>query len=145
MTIFEELRSDHDKQRTLLDILMETHGDEESRKDAFTQLKQQLENHARAEERYFYAPLIEHDETIEMTRHGIAEHHEMDELVEELEGISMSSPGWIAVLKKLDHQVRHHLEDEEQGFFQQAGKVLTEHDKSSLGRDYRQAMQESGL
>lgn len=51
MTIFEELRIDHDKQRELLDILMDTSGNEETREDNFKLLKRQLEQHAIAEER----------------------------------------------------------------------------------------------
>lgn len=145
MTIFEELRVDHDKQRELLDILMDTSGDEETREDNFKLLKRQLEQHAIAEERHFYKPLIDHDSTIDMSRHGIAEHHEIEELVEALEETDMSSPAWLATLKKLDHKVRHHFEDEEQGFFQQAGKILGEADKARLARAYRDDMKASGL
>ncbi|RUO33196.1 hemerythrin domain-containing protein [Aliidiomarina soli] len=145
MTIFEELRLDHDKQRHLLDKLMQTSGDEEERKEGFIQLKRQLEQHAVAEERFFYKPLIDHDSTVELSRHGMAEHHEIDELVEELEATDMSSSAWIAILKKLDHKVRHHLEDEEQGFFQQAGKVLAERDKTHLAKEYRQSMENEGI
>ena len=32
-TIFERLREDHDKHRTLLDICAKTHGDSEGRKE----------------------------------------------------------------------------------------------------------------
>ena len=41
--------------------------------------------------------------TQEPSRHGIAEHHEMDELVEKLEDTEASSPAWIAVTKALYH------------------------------------------
>ncbi|MGM0430305.1 MAG: hemerythrin domain-containing protein [Pseudomonadota bacterium] len=145
MTIFEELRVDHDKQRKLLELLLETTGEEPERKQYYQQLKLQLEQHAAAEERYFYNPLIEDDDTIEMSRHGIAEHHEIDELIETLEQTEMSSPGWLQHFKNLKHKVLHHLEDEEQGFFQRAGKVLSESEKSNLGSDYRNMMQEKGL
>ncbi|WP_278356590.1 hemerythrin domain-containing protein [Idiomarina abyssalis] len=145
MTIFEELRVDHDKQRKLLELLLETTGEAPEREQYYQQLKLQLEQHAAAEERYFYNPLIKDNDTIEMSRHGIAEHHEIDELIETLEQTEMSSPAWLQHFKNLKHKVLHHLEDEEQGFFQRAGKVLSESEKSGLGSDYRNMMKEKGL
>ncbi|MCA1767607.1 MAG: hemerythrin domain-containing protein [Idiomarina sp.] len=145
MTIFEELRVDHDKQRKLINLLSETSGDEPERKQYYQQLKIQLEQHAAAEERYFYNPLIDDDSTIALSRHGIAEHHEIDELIETLEQTDMSSPAWLQHFKNLQHKVLHHLEDEEQVFFQQAGKALKETEKDRLGNDYRSMMKEKGL
>lgn len=145
MTIFEELRVDHDKQRALIEQLEQTHGDEEERRDRFAQLKVQLKHHATEEERFFYAPLIEHDATVEMSRHGIAEHHQLDELLEELEEMDMASSGWALRFKALKDKVLHHFEDEEQGFFQQAGKIFNDQQKTSLGKEYRQAMRDNGI
>lgn len=145
MTIFEELRVDHDKQRKLIERLESTQGDEAERRDQFSQLKLQLKHHATAEERHFYAPLIEHDATVDMSRHGIAEHHELDELIADLEAMDMSSPGWLQRFKTLKDKVLHHFEDEEEGFFQRAGKVLSEQQKGNLGKAYRTEMSEHGL
>lgn len=145
MTIFEELRADHDKQRALIDELQQTHGDEAARRDRFAQLKVQLKYHATAEERHFYAPLIEHDATVGMSRHGIAEHHEMDELIAELEEMEMSSPGWAQRFKALKEKALHHYEDEEHSFFQQAGKIFSDQEKVSLGKAYREEMIKNGV
>lgn len=136
MNIFEALRTSHATQRSLADALIKTTGDSKERDLIFRELKDELAAHAAAEERFFYVPLIAHDMTQEPSRHGIAEHHEMDELVEKLQETEFSSPAWIAVAKELHHKVYHHLEDEEQGIFQLAGKVLTEAEKLSLARDY---------
>ena len=59
MEIFQALRKDHEKQRLLMKILVETSGDTESRREYFTELKEQLNQHAIAEERHFYSPLME--------------------------------------------------------------------------------------
>jgi Hemerythrin HHE cation binding domain len=136
MNIFEALRHSHVTQRTLADQLLETSGDSRERDTLFKQLKIELAAHAAAEERCFYVPLIAHDMTQEPSRHGIAEHHEMDELVETLEETDYSSPRWLVVAKALHHKIYHHLEDEEQGIFQLAGKVLTDAQKLSLAKDY---------
>ena len=68
-------------------------------------------------------------------RHGMAEHHEMDELVDALNKIELSSPGWLPNFRKLRDKVFHHLEDEEHAIFQLAGKVLPEREKTAQRRD----------
>ncbi|HAD98757.1 MAG TPA: hemerythrin [Cryomorphaceae bacterium] len=143
MNIFESLREDHQKQRTLVDILVKTHGDSEGRDEIFQKLKHELQIHADAEERYFYKPLIDSDLTQEKARHSIAEHHEMDELIEELENTDYSSPHWVAVAKKLHERVHHHLDEEEHEVFQMAGKALNETQKTTLGQNYRKAIEEN--
>ncbi|MDB5964264.1 MAG: hemerythrin protein [Polaromonas sp.] len=136
MNIFEALRLSHDTQRALADSLIATSGDSPERDLLFRELKLELAAHAAAEERFFYVPLIAHDMTQEPSRHGIAEHHQMDKLVETLENTDASSPGWLVAAKALHHKVYHHLKDEEQGVFQLAGKVLSEAEKLSLAKDY---------
>ncbi|WP_148861052.1 hemerythrin domain-containing protein [Marinobacter fonticola] len=142
MNIFEALREDHDKQRTLIDLLCKTEGDSEGREELFGKVKAELARHAAAEERHFYVPLMKDDHTQEKARHSIAEHHEMDEMIEELESTDMSSPHWLAVAKQLQDQLHHHLDEEEQEVFQQAGKVLPEEQKASLANQYRKHMEE---
>lgn len=136
MNIFEALRISHAAQRTLADQLIQTQGDTPERDSIFSQLKLELAAHAAAEERFFYVPLIAHDLTQEPSRHGIAEHHQMDKLVEELQTTQRSSPAWLVAAKALHHKIYHHLEDEEHSVFQLAGKVLGEAEKLSLARDY---------
>jgi hypothetical protein len=136
MNIFEALRISHETQRALATQILGTKGDSPDRNRLFRDLKHELAAHAAAEERCFYSPLIAFDETMAQARHGMAEHHEMDELVDELNKMEFSSSGWIAHFQKLHDKVYHHLEDEEHAIFQLAGKVLTEAMKNSLAKDY---------
>ncbi|MBH0021198.1 hemerythrin domain-containing protein [Pseudoalteromonas sp. SWXJ133] len=140
MNIFEALRHDHDKQRELVDALIQTHGDTEQRHTLMDELKTELEQHAKFEERYFYNPLMFDDLTHEKARHSVAEHHEIDELIEQLEDTKMSSSAWLVAAKKLHHLVHHHLSEEEHEVFQLAGKALTEGQKQSLAKQYNDAM-----
>lgn len=145
-TLFEALRESHDLQRTLLKNVLATSGDSAERQAFFDQLKTELSAHALSEERHFYAPLMKTDTGIDMSRHAIAEHHEMDELVEELEDADPASAAWLPLARKLEHKVLHHLEDEEHGFFQMAGKLLDDNQKNALCKayleDYEKAKQE---
>ena len=136
MNIFEALRVSHATQRLPADQLIRTQGASPERDALFKELRRELAAHAAAEERFFYVPLIAHDMTQEPSRHGIAEHHQMDTLVAELEATERSSPGWLATARALHEKIHHHLRDEEQGIFQLAGKVLGEAEKLSLAQDY---------
>lgn len=142
MNIFEALRKDHDTQRDIVDKLVETSGDSEERDELFQAIKKELKSHAAAEERCFYIPLMKHDMTLEKSRHSVAEHHEIDEMIEKLEETDYSSPGWLVEAKNLQHRVHHHLEEEEQEVFQMGGKVLTDAQKSDLAGEYQTEMDE---
>ncbi|MDE0599037.1 MAG: hemerythrin domain-containing protein [Dokdonia donghaensis] len=142
MNIFEAIRNDHDIQRDLCDRLTSTSGNSSDRKQLWKALKEELEIHADAEERHFYSPLIHNDMMQEHARHGIAEHHEMDELIEKIDDTDMDSPAWLTYAKQLCEKVEHHLEDEEHTFFQLAGKVLSENQKTDLATEYQDAMKE---
>ena len=136
MNIFEALRVSHDTQRALSARLLASDPQGPERHAIFLELKRELKAHETAEERCLYVPLFDHDATVNSSRHAIAEHHEMDEMVEDLEQQELNAPGWMAGARKLCEKVLHHLEEEETKFFQEAGKVLTEPQKLSLAKDY---------
>lgn len=142
MNIFEALREDHQTQRSLADILIKTSGDSDGRAEIFAKLKAELSAHAAAEERHFYVPLMRDDMTQEKARHSVAEHHELDEYIEELESTDPSSPAWLATAKKLHHRLNHHLDEEEQEVFQLAGRVLKDGQKTALADAYVEDMEE---
>lgn len=136
MNIFEALRASHETQRALSARLLASQADEGERLHVFLDLKQELLAHETAEERCFYVPLFQHDTTVDEARHAIAEHHEMDEMVEGLEALDPHSRDWLECAKKLCDKIEHHLSEEEHKFFQEAGKVLTEAQKLSLAKEY---------
>ena len=138
MNIFESIRKDHDTQRDLLDQLVNTSGDTKLRDNIYKKLKKELEVHADAEERHFYKPLISNDMMQEKARHGIAEHHEIDEI-----STDYDSSAWLKYAKDLKEKVEHHLEDEEHTFFQLAGKVFTQKQKEELATQYKTHMSEN--
>ena len=136
MNIFEALRESHEQQRNLANQLITTSGSSDERKELFDLLKNELYAHSVAEDRYLYIPLMFDDVGLDITRHALAEHHEMDELVEKLEETDMSNPSWLATAKQLSEKVHHHLKEEEHKFFQQAGKILEDAEKEILAKKY---------
>ena len=84
-----------------------------------------------------------HDAGIDLSRHAISEHHQLDELLESLEEADPATPSWLPLAKKLAEKVEHHLKEEEHRFFQMAGKLLTEKQKTALAADYRADYEEA--
>ena len=107
MTIFEALRKDHDIQRDLLARLVETHGDSDERDKLYQQVRAELHYHAAAEERALYIPMMSIDLTQEKARHSVAEHHEIDELLELLDETDYSATHWLTHACKINK--RHRL------------------------------------
>lgn len=126
MTVFERLREDHDKQRTLLDLVAKTQGASDGRDELFAKLKTELLAHAAAEEQVFYAQLMAHQHGTDIARHSVAEHKEMNDQLEALSQMSLSNPNWIRKFSSLKEAVEHHLEEEEREVFQIAGKHIDE-------------------
>lgn len=136
-TIYDALRASHERQRTLCTRMVRTRAtNPEARQAVLRELALELAAHAAAEERYLYAPILMHDMGLQPSRHALAEHHELDELVEALRALAPSGEPWGEKAKELAHQVRHHLKEEEHGFFQVSGKILTEAQKTRLAGQY---------
>lgn len=136
-TIFDALRESHEAQRSLCRKLMRSPPHSERRIEVFTALRIELAAHAAAEERYLYVPVLMHDAGLHVSRHAQHEHHEIDELVEKLQTTDHNGRGWTATVKKLSHEVHHHLREEETKFFQVSGRILNATQKERLTNQYR--------
>lgn len=135
--IFEAIRESHDLQRDLCRKLTASRGAMATRQLLFLQLKVELMAHAAAEERHLYVPLLMEDGGLDASRHALHEHHQIDELLEDLSVRNKQEDGWIATAKSLSFKVRHHLKEEESKFFQLAGRLLPEAKKQQLASRYR--------
>ncbi len=137
-TIYDELRASHLRQRRLCSSMVRTQAKNHAKRQAlFNELRIELAAHAAAEERYLYAPILLHDAGLNSSRHALAEHHDMDELVEDLQKLDAAGVAWGAKASELAHKVRHHLKEEETKFFQVSGKLLSEQAKTRLAQQYR--------
>ncbi|AXQ27615.1 hemerythrin domain-containing protein [Solimonas sp. K1W22B-7] len=136
-TIFEALRESHDRQRALCRKLLRSKAHTAQRTQAFTELRIELAAHAAAEERHLYVPILMEDMGLSPARHALHEHHQMDELVEDLQVLDHSGRSWVASARKLSDKVHHHLREEEKKFFQVSGKILDDVQKVRLAKRYR--------
>ena len=140
-TIYDALRESHEIQRTLFRKLLRSKPGSQERGDLFTRTRHELAAHEAAEERYLYVPMMMHDMGLAASRHALHEHHQVDELVEQLQALDPAGVAWIEQAKALSHKVHHHLREEENKFFQVSGKVLTAAQKLRLANAYRRDYQ----
>ncbi len=127
--IFARLKQDHDKHRELLDRILGTQGESRERETLFTELTKELKSHAAAEEQALYSTMLRKPETTDETRHSVAEHHEIDEMLNDLAATEMTSGDWMTKFEALDHRGPFHIEEEEDEHFPDFEKYLTEEDE----------------
>ncbi|WXL26571.1 hemerythrin domain-containing protein [Ectopseudomonas mendocina] len=130
--IFGTLVEDHDHHRQLIAQIEETKGASETRKKLFAELTAEIKGHAAAEEQALWSTVLRKPEITEDGRHAVAEHKEMDDLLEELAETDMSSSGWLLRFKKVKEEYLHHIKEEEQELFVSVEKKLTKNDKTYM-------------
>lgn len=131
-TIFGRLIEDHDTHRTLLAAVAETAGDSDSRRRLFAQLTYELKAHAAAEEQALWSTVLRKPEITEDGRHAVAEHKEIDDLLNELAARDMASSGWLNRFHALREEYLHHIKEEEQEIFAAVEKHLDGADRKHI-------------
>ncbi|MEZ5679773.1 MAG: hemerythrin domain-containing protein [Erythrobacter sp.] len=139
---FDRLKQDHDRHRDLLDRILETSGESEERKALFTELTKELKGHAAAEEQALYSTMLRKPPTTSDTRHSVAEHHEIEEALNDLAATDMSEGGWLTKFKTFDHDYRHHIDEEEQEHFPEFAEYLDEKDMEYMRSVFERRKQE---
>ncbi len=137
MTIFDELRASHEVQRSLARTLTHGRASAESRRAAFLALANELDAHATAEERHLYVPLLMIDAGLRVSRHALADHHKAEKVVDQMRGVDPTTDRFGELARELSAEVRDHLDEEEHGTFQLAGKLLSKTQQKELASGYR--------
>jgi hypothetical protein len=140
LTIYDRLRESHERQRSFFRKLLRT-APGVARRDGFTALRKELAAHAAAEERFLYAVILMQDAGLKSSRHALSEHHDIDEIIEDMQKLDPAGEAWMTKAHELSHKVHHHLREEEKKFFQVSGKLLSQTAKVKLGRDYEKDYQ----
>lgn len=130
--IFARLKQDHDRHRAILDRLARTSGESDDRKRLFEEFTREVKSHAAAEEQALYSTMLRKPPTTDETRHSVAEHHELNEALNDLAATDMSSSAWLAKFKQIDHDYRHHIDEEEDDHFPDFETYLTEEDREHM-------------
>lgn len=144
--IYSAIKSDHDRHRELLDRIGDTSGASEDRKAAWREFYCDVKSHAAAEEETFYSKLISKTWGQDSARHSVHEHQQLDDIMEELNGMDMSEGAWLTKFKTLRHDYEHHIDEEEDEVFARAREVIPEDEIEGYGtRFLKRKEQESKL
>ena len=126
--IFERLRQDHDVHRQLFAQLGAAEPDDGSRRGLLVQLTKELKAHAAAEEQALYSTMMRKPETTDETRHSVAEHKEVEDLLNDLAAADPRSPEWREKFGHLRRRYLHHIEEEEEEHFEDFARYLSDED-----------------
>ena len=140
MNAFTLLKEDHEKVAGLLEkIDGTTERATKGREELFTQLKNELDIHARIEEEILYPVLEEHEETRAISLEAYEEHALVKQLLEELASLPKNDEQWTAKFTVLKENVEHHVKEEEGEMFTKARKVLSKDQIEELGTRLQEA------
>jgi hemerythrin-like domain-containing protein len=128
------LKEDHQKVKKMLaDLESTTERGVKTREELFTKVKQELVVHEAIEEEIFYPALKQHPKTKEIALEGYEEHHVVDTVMAEIEGVAYDDEKWGAKFTVMKENLEHHIEEEEGEMFKQAKQVFDEDDLAQLG------------
>jgi hemerythrin HHE cation binding domain-containing protein len=131
LTLLEE---DHAKMRRLLDDLESTtERGVKTREELYSTIKGELTIHELIEEEIFYPALKDHPKAKDIVLEGYEEHHVVDLVMAELEGLDVDDESWGAKAKVMKENVEHHMEEEEGEMFKQARSAFDGHELEELG------------
>ena len=104
-----------------------------TRERLLTRVKDELTVHEAIEEEIFYPALKEHPKTKEITLEAYEEHHVVDLVMEEIEGVPFDDEQWSAKFTVMKENIEHHIEEEEGQMFPQARQVFDGDELEALG------------
>ena len=138
MNAISLLEEDHRKMRKLLSELESTtERGVKTREELFATVKDELTVHELIEEEIFYPALKEHPKTRDITLEAYEEHHVVDMVMAEIEGVPYDDETWGAKFKVMKENIEHHIGEEENEMFKQARQVFDEDELEALGEQMK--------
>lgn len=130
--IFDRLKKDHDRHRELIAQISKKAKAGDPPLELFEELTRELKGHAAAEEQALYSTMMRKPPTTDDTRHSVAEHHEIEELLNDLAATDTGSKEWPDKFKALADRYIHHIDEEEDEHFPEFEEHLTEEDERHM-------------
>lgn len=125
MLIYDALKKDHEKLKSLLDELLSLTEKDERRNSLIAEIRDELIPHARAEESVFYNSLRSIEGTKPLIKESFQEHIEAEALLRTLQMRDKIDVEWRTTAQKLKDSLVHHIREEEGAIFTAAREYLT--------------------
>lgn len=129
--IYDAIKADHDTHRDLMSSIAEAKI--QARGNLWKRFYEDVKSHAAAEEETFYSKLISKTWGQDAARHSVHEHQKLDDLMEELNVMQMSSDLWMKKFEELKHDYEHHMEEEENEVFARARETIDDGEIEGYG------------
>ena len=139
--IYKRIEADHKTHRELLEAIAGSQGDFDERRSLWQRFYYDVKAHAAAEEETFYSKLMEEPDGQQKARHSVHEHQEMDDIMDELNEMDITSPGWLNRFATLKHDYEHHMDEEEDEIFSEARKVFDSREAENFATDFERRKQ----
>jgi hemerythrin superfamily protein len=145
MNAITMLEADHRKVKALLaELESTTERGVKTRSELFATIKGELTLHETIEEEIFYPALKSHPKAVDIVLEGYEEHHVVDLLMGELEGMDVTDERWGAKATVMKENVEHHIEEEEGEMFPKARRVFDRAELEELGERMAARKQSAG-
>ncbi len=149
MKIYDLLKKDHEKVKSLMsDLVSLEEKDEARRTHLISEIRDALIPHARAEESVLYNSLRTMDSSKSMAMHAYVEHMEAEALLRTLQIAGKIDAGWKETAKKLQKALDHHVREEETHLFEAAKQLFTDQEAEMMGQVFKEMkpeIKEEGL
>lgn len=132
------LKDDHKKVKELLKELTSGSGDT---KETLKKIEKEVQTHSHLEETIFYPAYreeIDQKEARTMVEESLEEHHLVDKVMEDLNGLKVDSDEFRGRCKVLKEMIEHHIQDEEKEMLPKAEKRISKTKMEELGKKMKQ-------
>lgn len=137
-SIYDAIKADHRNHRALLEQIADCGADAAARRRAWENFYYDVKSHAAAEEETFYSRLMTETWGQDAARHSVHEHQELDDLMEEINGMEPDDPSWSEKFRQLRHDYEHHMDEEEEEVFARAREVIDEGALEGFGQRFEE-------
>jgi len=133
MEITRLLHEDHQRVQQLFHKYGTDRGHQ--KKAIFEEIKNELAVHSQVEEEIFYPALRQarSSKAEDLVTEAMNEHQGIDDIIEELDGMSPQDGAFDVKVKELEQLVVHHVEEEESEVFEQVRLVFSTEALKDLG------------
>jgi hemerythrin superfamily protein len=138
MNAMSLLKEDHQKVKKMLaELDSTTERGVKTREALFAKIKQELVVHEAIEEEIFYPALKHHPKTNEIALEGYEEHHVVNMVMAEIEGVAFDDEKWGAKFTVMKENLEHHIAEEEGEMFKRARQVFDQDELTQLGESMK--------
>ena len=130
----ELLKEDHRKVKKLLEQGDDTTENAvKTRTEVLEKIKSEMQIHETIEEEIFYPALQQQEKAKEVVLEGYEEHHVVNQILGELNDVSVEDERWAAKFSVMKENIEHHIGEEEDDMFKKAKQIFSDDELDELG------------